>query len=159
MAQFSVVVALSAVLLLGAVSSAPSDSQPGQLEATFKFVDNIEAFKQRNADLNFEPLTRSVGPRQQIRYTAGTRISGDRLVAQDSKNQSWPTLQDVQLVLTYPVSGLGATVTYMSVTVNQASAVGRAYIVSGGIGQRNIQVVVEGKSTNYFNYTAQIYGY
>jgi hypothetical protein len=80
-------------------------------------------------------------------------------VAQKSENQSWPTLQDVQLVLTYPQSGSGAVVTYVIVTVNQNSAAGRGYITGGGVGQRYIQIVIEGQSTSYFNYSAQIYGY
>jgi hypothetical protein len=72
----------------------------------------------------------------------------DRLVAQKSENQSWPTLQDVQLVLTYPQGDSGAVITYVIVTVNQISAAGRGYITGGGVGQTCIQIVIEGQSTS-----------
>jgi len=41
----------------------------------------------------------------------------------------------------------------------QSSNLGNAYVVSGGIGQRRIAVVVEAKQTLYFHYQAAVYGY
>lgn len=41
----------------------------------------------------------------------------------------------------------------------QSTQLGRAYIVSGGIGQRRISVVIEAQSTLVFNYRATIFGY
>jgi hypothetical protein len=77
MARF-VFAILSTVLLLNIVHCEEHTLQ--QIEASIKFVDNIEEFKLRNADLKLEPLKRSVGPKQQINYTVGNRISGKILI-------------------------------------------------------------------------------
>lgn len=41
----------------------------------------------------------------------------------------------------------------------QSSNLGKSYVVSGGIGQRQITVAVEAQETLYFKYKAEIYGY
>ncbi|XP_062539730.1 uncharacterized protein LOC134207811 [Armigeres subalbatus] len=95
---------------------------------------------------------------QQLIYTLGQRVAGDRLVSTKSENKQWPTLQDVTLSLSYPQSGVGAIVTYVQVIVKQSSATGKGYVVSGGIGQRFIHLMIEAYSTTYFNYSVQIFG-
>lgn len=40
----------------------------------------------------------------------------------------------------------------------QSTNVGRAYVVSGGVGQRSIVIFVEASNTLYFRYVGQIYG-
>lgn len=80
-------------------------------------------------------------------------------MATSQDGASWATLQDVTLNLRYPQAGTGAVVSYVQVVVNQSSNQGRGYVVSGGVGQRYIQLVIEAYSTSYFQYNAQIYGY
>lgn len=41
----------------------------------------------------------------------------------------------------------------------QSTNLGQGYVTSGGIGQRQITIVIEAKSTMYFKYNAQIFGY
>lgn len=41
----------------------------------------------------------------------------------------------------------------------QSTNLGRAYVVSGGIGQRQIGVVIEAQLTLYFSYRASVFGY
>lgn len=93
-----------------------------------------------------------------IRYTIGARSSADRLVASGSQNNAWPTAHNAAVQLHYPQQGVGATVTYVEASVNQTSNLGRAYVISGGINQHSISVVVEAYDTLLFNIVASIYG-
>lgn len=47
---------------------------------------------------------------------------------------------------------------YFSLLI-QSTNIGRAYVVSGGIGQRRVSLVIEAQSTLYFSYRASIFGY
>lgn len=48
---------------------------------------------------------------------------------------------------------------YILIFFIQSSNMGQARIVGGGIGQRQISIIIEARSTLYFNYRAAIYGY
>lgn len=85
-------------------------------------------------------------------------IPGDRLVANLSERNQWSQPQDVTFTLTYPKTGLGAVITYVQIDVNQSTNVGRGFVVAGGLGQRNIKVVIEAKGTTYFEQHSQIFG-
>lgn len=41
----------------------------------------------------------------------------------------------------------------------QSTNIGQAYVVSGGIGQGQIGVVIEARQTLYFSYEVAVYGY
>lgn len=41
----------------------------------------------------------------------------------------------------------------------QSTNIGQARVIGGGIGQRQISVVIEARSTLYFAYRAAIFGY
>uniref|UniRef100_A0A1Q3FN42 Putative transcription activator mbf2 n=1 Tax=Culex tarsalis TaxID=7177 RepID=A0A1Q3FN42_CULTA len=151
---------LIALILVTVVALITAEDQPAPIDARVEIVQDIATFKTANPGVELIPLDiAKSSTRQQIVYSVGNRVSGDRLVAADSNGQSWATLQDVALTLNYPRSGTGAVVTYVQVVVNQSSNQGRGYIAAGGIGQRRISLVIEAYRTNYFNYNAQIYGY
>ena len=97
-------------------------------------------------------------PNHQLIYRLGSRIVGDQLVASDSGYNSWATPQNAHLNLYYPTSGVGAVISYLEITVSQSSTIGRAILLSGGIGQRSINVVVEANNTYWLGYSAVIYG-
>lgn len=130
------------------------------LNASVVIVKDINFFKISNPDLQLKELIRSSNKqtRAGIRYTLGSRVAGDRLVATLSDFVSYATPQNVKLTLTYPTSGTGAIVTHVLVDVQQSSNVGKGYLARGGIGQRFIQIVIEAKSTTYFGYSSYIYG-
>lgn len=86
-------------------------------------------------------------------------FSGDSVVANTNSKKSWPVSQNVTTTLTYPSSGgSGAFLTYVLVNCDQSSNLGQAYVTYGGVGQHFIQIIVEAKVTNYFNYAAFFYG-
>lgn len=115
-----------------------------ELEAGIELitVPNITEYLMQNQNEKLlQTLQKSDAVRSQIRYTLGRRVSGewkyftltwlryqfffirapigDKLVAVNSASQSWPTLQDVKLTLTYPRTGTGAVVSYVEVLVEQ----------------------------------------
>ncbi|XP_055382332.1 uncharacterized protein LOC129612652 [Condylostylus longicornis] len=131
------------------------------LKVDITVVEDIEEFKNTHPSLELTPLFSDElqeSPFGVIRHTAGSRVAGDRLVASGSGGQSWATPQDVQLSLQYPKSGTGAVLSYVEVLVDQSSNVGEGFIISGGIGQRHIALVIQARSTTHFNYAAAFYG-
>ncbi|XP_053664454.1 uncharacterized protein LOC128713581 [Anopheles marshallii] len=152
------------VLLLGGASCTPVDVSPS-VQVSIETIPDMAAYRKANPDLHLVPLaSRSAtvpeagSTRQVITYTIGQHSAGERLVGMASNQQSWATPQDVKLELQYPTAGVGAFVTYVEVVVNQSSSAGRGYIVSGGVGQRNVRLVIEAYDTFFFNYNAAIYG-
>ncbi|XP_053681535.1 uncharacterized protein LOC128732315 [Sabethes cyaneus] len=149
-------VALLAVVVASVL--AEGVEQPAGIEARIEIVKDIAAFQAAHPELELVPMEVSRSPRQQIVYTVGGRVAGDRLVGTSQDSQSWGTSQDVTLTLSYPQSGTGAVVSYVQVVVNQSSSLGYGFVVAGGIGQRYIQMVIVAYNTIFFNYVAQIYG-
>lgn len=88
------------------------------------------------------------------------RILGDRLVDASRGNKKFSTPQNYKTSLRYQANGSeGLVIAYVQILVYQSTNLGRAYIVSGGIGERHIGIVIEAQSTLYLNFTASIYGY
>ncbi|XP_055533960.1 uncharacterized protein LOC129723645 [Wyeomyia smithii] len=154
MKSFKIILPILALLLLVQAKTIKLD-ELGQIETKIIAVKNIAIFQANNPEANIIPLD---DVRQAFIYRLGARHAGDRLVATNGQNITWPTLRDVTLTLDYPKNGVGAYVTYLQINVVQSSSLGKAYIVRGGIGQRFVSVIVEAYSTSFFNYTAMIYG-
>nr|AYV99543.1 venom polypeptide [Dolopus genitalis] len=130
------------------------------LDQHVQFVEDIEKFRAENPEVVLTPLTvESVTPYNQMRYTFGRRVLGDRIVTQGNNNFNYPQAQDVRTNLNYPANGIGNVVSYVEIFVDQTSNIGTAYVTSGGIGQRHISIVLEAKRTFRFSYRAAIYGY
>ncbi|XP_049292197.1 uncharacterized protein LOC125768495 [Anopheles funestus] len=152
------------IQLLGGAICAPLDAA-SSVQVSIETIPDLAAFRKANPGLEVVPLTPRLmsvpeagSTRQMITYTVGSLSSSDRLVGLTSKQQSWSTPQDVKLDLRYPTAGVGDIVTYVEVVVQQSTSTGRGYIVSGGVGQRNIRLVIEAYGTYYFDYNAAIYG-
>ncbi|XP_055846531.1 uncharacterized protein LOC129912309 [Episyrphus balteatus] len=120
-------------------------------------IDDIAKLK-LNEGAEFIPLTRDLENRGLISYKIGQRVPNDRLVSRVSDSIYWNVPQNVQLRVEYPSKGIGAVVSFVECNVNQSSENGRAYIISGGYGQRNICFVIEAFSTFWFNYDCTIWG-
>lgn len=151
-----------ALLVFGASAMAlptnTANQESDQIETTIDAVRNVAVFHAGGPELSnhISEETKKVG--QQVIYSLGQRVAGDRLVSTKQENKSWPTMQDVTLSLSYPQSGVGAIVTYVQVIVKQSTNIGKGYVVAGGIGQRFIHMMIEAYSTTFFNYSVQIYG-
>uniref|UniRef100_A0A023EG78 Putative secreted salivary protein n=1 Tax=Aedes albopictus TaxID=7160 RepID=A0A023EG78_AEDAL len=160
--QSTRVISVLLVAILASVAAIPVGVDVDiseQISASIEAVKNVGVFQagSQNAAPNRLPgQDGKVG--QQLVYTLGQRVAGDRLVSTQTDGKQWPTLQDVTLSLAYPQSGVGAVVTYVQVIVKQSSNLGKGYVVSGGIGQRFIHLMIEAYSTTYFNYSVQIFG-
>lgn len=86
-------------------------------------------------------------------------LLGDRLLGSDSQVQQWTTAQNVTQTISYPKTGVGSIISYIEVVVEQSSNLGRGYVTSGGIGQRQISITIEANKTTIFRETTQLYGY
>lgn len=84
---------------------------------------------------------------------------GDHLVGEAYDSHSWPTPQDVEMTLTYPSEGEGAILTFVDIKITQDTKDGEVHVVSGGIGQREIKIVVSAYDTRTFNYNCEWYGF
>ncbi|XP_059617152.1 uncharacterized protein LOC132262046 [Phlebotomus argentipes] len=154
----SVMKSLVCFLLVAFGALALSWAESGALSAKIQVVEDVGDFLSANPEAVLAKLTPLRTPRA-ILYTLGSRVPKDRLVANARDSTSWATPQNVQLVLNYPTNGVGANVSYVSVLVNQTSNLGAAYVLSGGIGQRQVSLLVEAKNTYTFGYLAEIYGF
>lgn len=85
-------------------------------------------------------------------------LSGDAVVGHTSKNQRYPTFQNVKVDLRYPASGYGKMITYVEIAVNQTSTQGYAQITQGDVGQHFIAISVYATNTYQMDYSAIIYG-
>ncbi|XP_055298544.1 uncharacterized protein LOC129566529 [Sitodiplosis mosellana] len=152
--------AICLVLAFGYCSAKAIDSN-----VKVAVVHNLTTFLSENPDVKLlQPLIKEqLGdvalPKLQINYRLGNRISGDRLSATAGASNQWSTPQNVKLTLAYPRSGVGNVVTYVQVIVEQSTNLGRGYVTSGGIGQRQVTIIIEAQSTLYFKYNAEIFGY
>lgn len=145
-----------AICLIG--THAAEDLNNAQVR--IQVVDSIENFMLENPDVHLTEMTldRNVKLNQNW-YTIGARKAGDRLVATDNGWAQYPSKQNVELEIRYPVNGVGAVVTYVQVLITQDNGTsGRGYVVSGGIGQRRIQVVVEAWNTAFIRFDLSIFG-
>ena len=170
------VTVILAVLAVGVLSA---DPKPGKLKV--EIVENVGNFLRSNPGFSATPLQKTFSKNARngnlIRYTLGGRSKceftvyiiepsyiwsppDDRLVAEEEQQFRYPNLHDVSVQMTYPEKGQqGAEVTYVEILAEQSSDIGNAYVVSGGIGQRFISMIVEAKQTNFFEFTTKVYGY
>ncbi|XP_039961640.1 uncharacterized protein LOC120775499 [Bactrocera tryoni] len=94
-----------------------------------------------------------------ITYTLGVgREDGDSLVGSKSAVNDYDLPTSLSVTVNYPSSGTGAIITHVKVTTYQSNTDGRAYVTSGGLGKRNLVMVIEAVKTTYFDYFAYIYG-
>ncbi|XP_055637454.1 uncharacterized protein LOC129776078 [Toxorhynchites rutilus septentrionalis] len=158
MAHIKSCIIVGAFFALLASNEAKIGNEINPVGARVDIIDDIEAFQTAHSHVQITPLNATRNVHQQIIYKLGNRVVGDRLVGTATDSKTYPTLKDVTLNIAYPTSGVGAIITYVQIVVNQSSKLYKGYVVSGGIGQRFIQIVIEAHSTLFFNYNAQIFG-
>jgi len=122
-------------------------------------IDNLEwADSAENNGLEILQMQQSFEVAGQRQFKFGNRAYGDRVVAIDGRNLTYTRMQDIKTNMTYPKSGIGRRLTYITIDVNQTSNFGQAYVIRGGIGKNFIGIIVEAYRTLYFNYRATFYG-
>ncbi|XP_055390160.1 uncharacterized protein LOC129619100 [Condylostylus longicornis] len=156
------IIAIVIVIAFGhpQTSDLPSEAKPkNNLKGKISLIDNVGTARRLFPGATFTKLDKNLrSGKGSIVYTLGRRSGGDRVVATDSDRGEWGSEKDIQVLIEYPARGRGDIVTYVAVIVEQSSNVGDAYVVSGGIGQRNIGFIIEAKGSSYINYDAFIYG-
>ncbi|XP_055919891.1 uncharacterized protein LOC129951668 [Eupeodes corollae] len=126
---------------------------------TVTIVDDVSKFKDLPAGAKLIPLSQSRSTRDAILYTLGERKKGDAIVSQASDSLTFKTPQRVVMNFKYPSEGeVTAIITFVQILIEQSNSEGRAYVVSGGIGQRSIEMIVEASNTTLLKFTSTIYG-
>lgn len=142
------------------IGAQAADNQLNTAETKVIVVKNIQEYLQAhpNATLTEMKVTRQARFNQNW-YTVGARRPGDRLVAIDNAWAQYPSKQNLEIQLWYPASGVGAVLSYIQVLVTQDNGTfGRGYVISGGIGQRSVQIVIEAWNTAYVRYDYSLFG-
>lgn len=116
---FGLAVHLLVLLTVLNASVADNESRPGPV--IVRTSDEIDDFIQLHPRIYVDQLTKT-NVNGRIQYTLGARIANDNLVAHNAKNQTWPTLQNVAVTLTYPTSGVGKQVTFVAIQVDQVNS-------------------------------------
>ncbi|BFG00099.1 uncharacterized protein DMAD_00174 [Drosophila madeirensis] len=144
------------------VAASPARQLDGTTVREITVVKDVRSFAATRPGLKIQRLAKQPaiarGGVESVRYTLGSRTTGDGLVAQGADVFSYPSSQDVSVQLTYPEEGAGAIVTYVELICTQDNSEGNAYVVAGGIGQRFISIILEASQTRNFSYQAQYYG-
>lgn len=118
MNQFLPIAAVIATCSFFLISAAPIDEANSRVDVIV--VENVTDYLKTAPEVfDLVRLEKTNLTRTQIRYTAGRRVGGDRVVASNVGNQSWGVAQDVALTLAYPANGVGAIVSYIEIIVNQ----------------------------------------
>ncbi|KAL9872640.1 uncharacterized protein LOC119637690 [Glossina fuscipes] len=124
-------------------------------------VQNIEGLLENHSALRVMPLQkqRKSSPVWAVRYMLGIKGENDHLLAQLADASDYPAKKDVSVDLLYTEKGgTGDILTYIEIDTLQDTQEGNAHVVSGGIGQRSIHIVLEAKQTERFSYNAHFYG-
>ncbi|XP_055390200.1 uncharacterized protein LOC129619133 [Condylostylus longicornis] len=156
------------LIVKGNVISLTFDSENGKL---IELSDNeIEVYEpiiskyennsfENNDDEDQEKISSKKNIQHKIRYTLGHRFfHHDKLLAESSNNFHYNGLRNIILKFCYPKFGFGSILTSVVGVVDQLSDIGHAFIISGGIGHRNICVGLVANATTYLNYKVSFYG-
>uniref|UniRef100_A0A1A9WAQ0 Uncharacterized protein n=1 Tax=Glossina brevipalpis TaxID=37001 RepID=A0A1A9WAQ0_9MUSC len=119
-------------------------------------VEDIENFLITHPSLRINSLQKQIT----TRYVLGVKGEDDHLLAQFADTLEYPAKKDVSVDLRYPEKDgiTGDILTYIEIETLQDNEDGNAYVVSGGIGQRSIFIILEAKQTEHFSYNAHFYG-
>lgn len=149
----------SIFFILGAILVSSAFSENNTIRSSdIWIVSDADEFGKSNLGEGVRPLSKQINPRKLVEYSAGSRRYKDMLVSVNSDKRTYSSPQNISMTINYPESGIGAVVTYFVMTVAQGSSSGRAWIASGGIGQRHISIVIEAQNSKYMSYGVSIYG-
>ncbi|KAI9581770.1 hypothetical protein GQX74_010087 [Glossina fuscipes] len=135
--------------------------EPEWEEVRWECCLNIEGLLENHSALRVMPLQkqRKSSPVWAVRYMLGIKGENDHLLAQLADASDYPAKKDVSVDLLYTEKGgTGDILTYIEIDTLQDTQEGNAHVVSGGIGQRSIHIVLEAKQTERFSYNAHFYG-
>uniref|UniRef100_A0A1A9ZTN0 Cadherin domain-containing protein n=1 Tax=Glossina pallidipes TaxID=7398 RepID=A0A1A9ZTN0_GLOPL len=124
-------------------------------------IQNNESFLENHSALSVIPLQNQSksSPLWALRYMLGIKAENDYLLAQLADASDYPAKKNVSVDLLYTEKGgTGDILTYIEIDTLQDTQDGNAHVVSGGIGQGSIHIVLEAKQTERFSYNARFYG-
>ncbi|KAM8721375.1 hypothetical protein ACLKA7_007274 [Drosophila subpalustris] len=146
-------------------SSSAAQSAPQQRASDLDFtpitaVKENERFTDLNPDVELVALTKEKHGKGNIVFTAGQRISGDKLLVNNYDDESFTKAVDLEVLMKYPsASGTGSTLTSIEIYVDSSANEADAYFTAGGIGKTTASLLLTSDQTRTFSYEAFFYGY
>ncbi|EDV99593.1 uncharacterized protein LOC6564731 [Drosophila grimshawi] len=163
-------VCLVLFVLSACALAAPSQSQlPSQQQqqrssdldySPIQTVTNETRFTTLNPSVQLVPLKKVKHAKGNIVFSAGERITGDKLLVNNYDDESFTTAVDVEVQMRYPSSsGISITLTSIEIYVDASADDANAYFIDGGIGKHKASILLDCNLTRTFSYEAFFYGY
>ncbi|XP_017074220.1 uncharacterized protein LOC108109931 [Drosophila eugracilis] len=113
-----------------------------------------------NPDITLNEMNKVKHSKGNVVFTSGNRTAGDRLIVNHYDDGSFPSVQDIEVLMSYPAgTSTGVTLTCIEVYVDTSADDAGGYLSKGGIGQTNVEILLTSNVTRSFNYETFIYGY
>ncbi|XP_064538511.1 uncharacterized protein LOC135428449 [Drosophila montana] len=151
---------------LSSSSSLSSQSQSTSQRATdlvftpIKPVTDDTRYTSQNPGVELLALNKVKHAKGNIVFSAGERITGDKLLVNNYDDESFTTTVDIEVEMTYSSSsGTGVTLTSIEIYVDTSAEDADAYFIDGGIGKSKASILLACNQTRTFSYEAFFYGY
>ncbi|BFG00098.1 uncharacterized protein DMAD_00173 [Drosophila madeirensis] len=123
-------------------------------------VTDDSRFTTLNPTAQLSELDKVKHSKGNIVFTAGERISGDRLVVNHYDDESFATAVDIEVLMSYPAgSSTGVTLTCIEIYVDTTASDAGGYLTRGGIGATTAEILLTSNLTRSFVYETFFYGY
>ncbi|KAH8386386.1 hypothetical protein KR093_000177, partial [Drosophila rubida] len=117
-------------------------------------------FTNRYPDTKLVALTKVKHSKGNLVFSAGQRISGDKLLVNSYDDESFTTAVNVEVLMRYPSeTGTGSTLTCIEIYVDSSANDADAYFTEGNVGKTAAAILLTSDQTRTFSYEAFFYGY
>ncbi|XP_034484942.1 uncharacterized protein LOC117789881 [Drosophila innubila] len=150
---------------LQSASQSASQSAPQQRASDLDYtpirsVTDDERYTVIHPDVKLVPLTKVKHGKGNIVFSAGQRISGDKLLVNNYDDESFTKAVNLEVFMRYPLAiGTGSTLTSIEIYVDSSANDADAYFTAGGIGKTTASILLTSDQTRTFSYEAFFYGY
>ncbi|KAH8416850.1 hypothetical protein KR222_009111, partial [Zaprionus bogoriensis] len=125
-----------------------------------KSVTDETRYTTEYPDAKLVALDKVKHSKNNIVFSAGERITGDKLLVNNYDDESFTTAVDIEVIMRYPSTiGTGSTLTSIEIYVDTSANDASAYFVDGAIGKTTASLLLACNQTRTFSYEAFFYGY
>ncbi|KAH8295880.1 hypothetical protein KR044_001281 [Drosophila immigrans] len=141
-------------------SSAPQQRASDLFYTPITSVTDENRYTSLHPDVKLVALTKVKHSKGNIVFSAGERISGDKLLVNSYDDESFTTAVNLEVQMRYPSKdGTGSTLTCIEIYVDSSANDADAYFVEGNVGKTAASILLISDQTRTFSYEAFFYGY
>ncbi|XP_030567026.1 uncharacterized protein LOC115767037 [Drosophila novamexicana] len=142
------------------LSQSPSQRATDLVYTPITSVTDATRYTSKNPGVELLALNKVKHAKGNIVFSAGERITGDKLLVNSYDDESFTTTVDIEVEMTYSSSsGTGVTLTSIEIYVDTSADDADAYFINGGIGKSKASILLACNQTRTFSYEAFFYGY